>query len=315
MKANRKLIIPLGIILLLGILYFLTSLRDRSADLPELKKWSGEADEITIARPGDSLRIYRKEGRWVIGDQAYPADDKIVGTLLEKLKNLQITELSSTRPYYEKFDLTSEKALPVTVKQGGRVLRDLLIGKRSETTSHTFIQLKGRAEVYKVSGLQREDCDKGLNEWRDKSIINVPAKNISSLQILHKGKSLTFEKITGVKASPGPAPDKAKPEAAERWICREHNNLILDERKTQALIRSFGPMKAFNFADIEAKSLKNAETLIKINAAGKTYEVRIYSKTKGDQYPCTSSELPYIFLLDKFGAERYAKDIKEYVQQ
>ncbi len=66
------------------VLFLLT--RDKAADLPRLESWSGETEEIVLKKSGETIRLFRSDGTWLIGEAAYPADAQAVAGLEEKMK-------------------------------------------------------------------------------------------------------------------------------------------------------------------------------------------------------------------------------------
>ena len=116
---NKKLIFSIGIIVvLLGYLIFVNSDRS-SGNVPDIKGWDVEANGIQIYDKGEKkINITMKDGAWLIGDEGFPADKTKIDKMLKNMMELRLTDYVSGGPYYEKFDLTPDKAVRVTVSSG-----------------------------------------------------------------------------------------------------------------------------------------------------------------------------------------------------
>lgn len=315
---NRKLLIALGAIAVLILVYFIASRGDRAADLPRLEKWTA-ADEIILSRGPATVRIYRKEGRWLIGDAGFPADKGIIDKMEEKLRDLVITDISSEKPHYERFELAPEEALRVTVKAGGAVVRDVYLGKKSSKTSHTFIRLAERPEVFKASGNLKYDFDKKAEDLRDKVVFDVKREDVDSFEITYRGAKTALIRVKAPekKEDKKPAPPAGgkmpqPPKEPDKWFFASDQSKTVDLNAVNAVIGSFGPLRARSFPEIDAKVLRGPLCTVRVSSAGKTYELAIFQGKEKDIFPCTSPGTPYVFDLQKYAAERYFRQAKDF---
>ncbi len=313
---RKKLLIALGVIVVLMLLYALVSMDRGSGDLPRLQVWSEGADEIILTRSGDTLRIVNRDGRWLLGDAAYPADKSMVTKMEEKMRDLNIAEMISRLPQYERFDLTPEAAIRVTVKRQGQVLRDVYIGKRSSKTSHTFIRLEDRPEIFKASGTLAHDFDKKLDDLRDRVIFDLKADAIESFEIIYRGKSSILarvkEEVKDVKKKEKDG--KKSPALPDRWVIRGTADLPADLGAVQAVISSFNPLKAQSFAAIDLKDLRNPLCTLRLKSGGRDHELVIFRGSDDTAYSCITKDSPYVFELTKHAAERYFRSAADFKQ-
>ncbi len=313
---SRKVIIAFGVIVALLIIYALASLKDRAPGLPELPRWSEGADEIIVEKSGERIRLFKKEGKWLVGEEGYPADAKIAEKMEEKIRDLVISDISSTAPHYERFELTSESAIHVVVKRGSEVLRDVYFGKRSSKTNHTYIRLAGRDEVFKASGIFSYDFSKKVDDIRDKTMLDVKSDEIESLEILYKGKKTVLSRVKTAEkkdeASKDDAEKKKVKKAEDRWVFAGISQKEADLASVNAVIQSFGPLRANSFPAVEKKSLKNPICSVKITAGGQMHELSIYRGADDTSFPCISSGSPYVCGLSKYAAERYFREPKDF---
>jgi hypothetical protein len=314
---NRRVAISLGVIALL-LFFLLIANRTRLPDLPEPSKWDTATDEILIEKGGNTLRIYRDGERWLLTDAAYPADGGAVRAMEEKLKGLALTDLISEKPLYERYDLTPDRSIHVTVKAGGAVVRNLTVGKKSSTHQHTYVRLDDRPEIYLASGNLVDELGKSLDELRDKDILKISRNAIESFEITYGGRRLSFSKTVEEKK-----PEKTDRDAkrngdkgppaqkAEKWICNEYRAVALDENQIDQVLTSFDPLRASAFLEDSAGPAKAPRCVVTLKAFGKTVHVSIYDKHGENRFRCTCSESKYGFLLDGWKAERYFKTIDD----
>ncbi len=317
---SKKVIIAFGIVAALLIIYALASLKDRAPGLPELPRWSEGADEILIEKAGERIRLFKKDGRWLVGEEEYPADAKTAEKMEEKLRDLVISDISSTSPHYDRFELTSESAIHVVAKRQGQVLRDVYFGKRSSKTNHTYIRLTGRDEVFKASGLFSYDFSKKVDDIRDKTILDVKSDDIEALELSYKGVRTMLERVKAPDEKSSENADKKKDEPdkkkakkeADKWVFANNPQKEVDIAAVNAVINSFGPLRTHSFPAVEKKSLKNPLCTIKLMAAGKTHEISIFNGKDNNEFFCVESASPYAFSLAKYAAERYFRLPKDF---
>jgi hypothetical protein len=288
--------------------------------LPERPRWSEGADEILVEKGGERVRIYKKDNRWFVGDEGFPADAKVAEKMEEKIRDLVISDISSYAPHYDRFELTPAGAIHVVVKRGGEVLRDVYFGKRSDKTNHTYIRLAGRDEVFKASGTFSYEFSKKVDDIRDKAMIDVKSDDIESLEILYKGKRTALSRVKNeqVQDAAKTEADKNKSEKAkakkaqDTWIFAGNNQNQVDVAAVNAVINSFAPLRANSFPAIDRNALKNPLCSVKIISGGKAHELAIFKGTSESEFIGTSSDSPYVFTLQKFNAERYFREPKDF---
>ncbi len=98
---NKKKMVSLGIIAFLGLAIILPRISFKSS-IPELKGWEQSADEIKVLSQDYEVRIYKSGGGWVINDEAYPADNDFIDSMVNKVKDLKLIDLISEQGYTER---------------------------------------------------------------------------------------------------------------------------------------------------------------------------------------------------------------------
>ena len=66
----------------------------------------------------------------------------------------------------------------VQVEEGGKNVLDLVVGKSSPDFSHTYVRREGGDEVYRAAGILTYQFNKRLDDWRDKTILELDQAGI-----------------------------------------------------------------------------------------------------------------------------------------
>ncbi len=307
---NKKILASLGLIALLAVVLLVLA-RKKGADLPRLGPWSGETEEIVIKRPGETVRLFRRDGAWLIGEAAYPADAQAVAGFEEKMKNLMLSDLISVREHYERYDLGGDRAIEVSLRSGGKLVRHVFIGKKSGTFRHSYVRLAERPGVYLAEGALSDEFGKSIDELRNREIFTEAKSGIDSIEILYGASVLTLKRKPAARPAQPEKKDAAPGE--DRWECTGCGGPV-DANRIGQIAGSFAPFTAAAFPAVEKKSLGAPRCTVRIKTAGKRIELAFYSKIGDNRYLCTSTESPYVFTVDAWKAERYfvtAKDLKE----
>jgi len=285
--------------------------------VPSFKPWKGSADEILIKSKANSeVRIFKKEGKWVLGKEAYTADQTKVSSLEKKMSEFALSDLVSKKEFYERFDLTDDKAVSVTVKGEGKVLREILIGKKSQASDQSFVKLPGKPEVYLAGNNLADDFSRNIDALRDRTISASTIDSIDSVSV--KGR------FTLVRETPAPEDQKkdeknqkdkkppVAPPSSGKWVMKEKPG-DLDQNRVTDFLNEFANIQAVSFPDESAvKGVISYGPLFQaaIKSPGKNITLTIYGKeknTKDSRYICRSSENPYVALIDSNKAEKLIK--------
>ena len=319
-SKDRKMAVSIGIIVVLVLLLVFYNKDKKSGDIPKIKSFDN-AEEIMISKKDAQINLYKKENKWLINEQAYPADKAKVEQLEKAMKELEITDLITREPYLAKYELDPEKAVRVTVKEKDKILRDILIGKASSTYRSAYIKFVNDSKVYLASGNLSEEFNKNVDDLRDKEIYKVGKDEVTSFELMYGGK-LSFEKqsveVEDNKASNELKKDQEKAEEVkkikvDKWICKEYRNTAIDKSKVDSFIMSFSSINADIYPALDKKDVKGLLCLIKAKVYGKDIELKIHKKDKED-YVCTSSESPYVFNLREYNARKFFKSIADFKQ-
>ncbi len=296
---KNRTVITLGLIIILCAALLIKNY-GCSSSVPELEGWYEPADEIIVKNKDISLALQRNESSWFINEQAYPGDAGLIESMERKARDFKLLDLVSDKGYYNKYDLTDETGVLVTVKGKGKVLRKILIGKAGSTNNHSYIRVDDRREIYLASGIMKSDFSIPAGDLRDKRIFDVKSSDIKSFSINYGGKNFSFELNQSKSGT-----DKEEKAQSSKWICREYENIRLDDSSVDSILALFSPLKAAEFPEnAEKKNMGKSICKVNISYADKKIELEIYSIKDQDMNLASSSVSKYLFTLGKWQTEK-----------
>ncbi len=117
---------------------------------PYLGSQTSEINKIEITEPGRTTMLIKENDQWLVKtEKEENADQQLVLDLLNKLKILAPAEKVSQNPdNHDKYDLTPEKAVRLSVFKNNLKLLDLLIGKVGPGFNNHYFRKHDKDEVY-----------------------------------------------------------------------------------------------------------------------------------------------------------------------
>ena len=313
---NKKTLVIIGIIAVLAAAIVLQR-NVHFSNVPSLKPWSGAADEIILKKgTAPEVRIVKKDGRWLIGEEAYPAEAATVSGIEKKMRDLTLSDLVTKKEFYERFDLSDDRAARVTVKGEGKVLRDILIGKRSSTGDSAYVKFADAKEVYLAGGNLAAEADRTVDSLRTHTLLTATIDTIESVSVKGRGENYTVvrqkEPVAETKDAKAKDPKAPAPAAEEKWVL-SGSSMELDQNKARDFAGEFANISAQTFP-VEADAKKKAVTPqreIVVKSAGKEITFKVYDKEGKDGYLCFSSENPYYAVVSNYKVDKLLKPLKD----
>lgn len=313
---KRQTAITLSLIFVLFAAFVIKN-RGCGSDVPDLEVWYEPADEIDVSGKDVSLNMIKKGNSWFINGEAYPGDAELIESLERKARDFKLLDLVSEKGYYDKYDLTEEKGLSVTIKSGGKELRKILIGKGGSSSNHSYLKIDDRKEIYLASGIMRGDFALPVSDLRSRVIFDVKPSDVKFFVINYGGRSFDFHLNPVKNGSDKNSENKdvKKPEA--EWICRGYEKLTLKSSAVNSVLALFSPLRAADYPEnTERKNLGIPVCTVKIVNGDKKIELEIYSRKDKDMYYASSSESKYIFTLGSWQTEKlFIKSITDLAEK
>jgi hypothetical protein len=303
MKIKKEYYILFAIILILA-LYLLFRDRDKThyqiPKVPTITKKDITKIEIS-KKPDTSIVLNKKDERWHIAPQGYPADDNKVKPMLDVIENLTLTAMVSESKNYERYDLNDDKKIIIKAWAGEALKRKLEVGKAASSYRHTFVKLTGDHRVYHARENFRGKFDQNVDNLRDKMVLAFDKAQIQEIHITKGEKSIVFgRQQVPVEVS---ADEKSEPESQQppktETVWKSADGKEGDDSKLSRLIGTLSNLRCDNYID-GSKKEDYKEPIYSLQLKGeKDYTLSIFPKTDKDakNHPAISSENDYPFLL------------------
>lgn len=146
-----------------------------------------DVQKIEIHGEGKDLALVQKDDRWSIERPGkYAADAATMRTFLSTLRSMRAVDFAADQPT----DLGSygldKPRLKVSLYLGkDNAEKDILIGKDAEN-KQLYVQGSGQPTVYVVSDWILRDLNKGINDFRDKTLLAFDRDKIASVDVKRK---------------------------------------------------------------------------------------------------------------------------------
>lgn len=147
LKTRKKVLV--SAVLILAAIYALqVALGSRSP--VKTFTFREKPDTITIQSSSQTVRLFYESGLWYVGEEKTAGDDAKIEELSDTLRNIKTlgtVSRSSAAQELDRYGFTDNQTLTVTAQKAGKPLRTLKIGKNSDTSLSSYIQLDEKAET------------------------------------------------------------------------------------------------------------------------------------------------------------------------
>ncbi len=319
MKFKKEYLIL--IILIAGLsLYLLLGRKDRTPyrlpDIPEVP--ASEISAVEISRPGGKILLEKKDGKWSISPEGYPADSAKIKGILDIIAALKLTALISESKSYARYDLQDEKKITVKAWSGKVLKREFDVGKAAPSFRHTFVKIAGDDRVYHAGGNFRSRFDQAVKDLRDKTVLRFERDEIQEVDITTDEALITLKRrtepveVVNVEKEKGEEPQLQK--AKSMWQTPDGKEA--DEHKIDGLITALSTLNCREYLEGREKG-DFTDAVYTVRLAGqKKYTLSIFKKEKDEDndYPAVSSENAYPFLLPDSQANRIMIPLNDFLK-
>ncbi|MEE4263357.1 MAG: DUF4340 domain-containing protein [Desulfobacteraceae bacterium] len=313
MKLKKEYIILVAIIIALSV-YLAMRTSDRTQyrlpDVPLIA--ANEISKLQITRDQVIIVINKKDDKWHIAPEEYPADGIKVKNMLDAIENLTLTALVAESKNYSLYDLTAEKRINVKAWQGENLKRDVDLGKTASSFRHTFVKMAGDERVYHARGNFRNNFDINVDDLRDKLVLALNPADIHQFQVIKDLQTMTLNKTqapVAVEGSQTAKQSEATPEANKpAWQAADGRPV--DEAVVGQILNTVSKLRCEKFITDRRKDEFTSPLYTLQMQGAQEYSLSIFAKTaeKDTNYPAVSSGSNYAFLLPDSQVERLMKD-------
>ena len=313
MKIKKEYTILALVIIALSAYLVMHSSDRTQYQLPDIPQVAAkEISKLQITKGQASIVINKKDDKWYIAPEEFPADTGKVKDMLNALENLTLTALVSDSKNYNLYDLDEEKKINVKAWQGENLRRDVDLGKTASSFRHTFVRPAGDERVFHARGNFKNNFDFSVDDLRDKLVLALSPADIQLIRVIKDQLTLTFSKSQAPvmvdnteaekKSDPAPGAKKSAWQAAD--------GRPVEETAVNQLLNAVSDLRCEKFINDRQKEDFTSPLFTLQLEGGQEYSLSIFAKTadKDTDFPAVSSGSNYPFLLSGSQVDRIMKD-------
>ena len=151
---------------------------------------SGRGDQ----RGRDSASCASVHGAWRVNGSRRPTTRVLA--LLQGLADTTSSseQVAESHTSHERFGVAADSGERVRVSSRGRVVLDLVTGKRTADYGGLYARRSGDDAVYAVHGGLADGLSRPIGDWRDKHIVAVIADSVATIAIQRSGRAYTVQR-------------------------------------------------------------------------------------------------------------------------
>ncbi|NOT61799.1 MAG: DUF4340 domain-containing protein [Acidobacteria bacterium] len=264
--------------------------RDEEADTSReaFKLTREEIQQITLTRGGQTFAFENKDNKWLMTQPVSgTADETALNSLIGDLVSVKITrDLKASAEEVKSYGLAEPKVkIDLKLKDGKS--HSIQLGGKDFSESNVYAKVDGSNDVSLIAASLLTNADKGLNDWRDRSVFG----GLTDLDI----------KALKLNTESGPI---ALSKAENGWNITAPLNSAAEESETSSLISEITAAKASEIVADAADDLgKYGLTKAKLGAtatltAGNERSLLIGAKVD-EMYYAKLSDRPAILKIEK----------------
>ena len=320
MKLKIEYLILVVVILALSM-YLVLHKRDRlQYGLPELHKlMKKEITKIQISKQDTAVLLSRKGNVWQIVPEGYQAEGSQVENMLDVIEALTLTALVSESRNYDRYSLDEENKIEVKAWVGDKLSRVFQIGKAATTFRHTFVKLSDDPRVYQATGDFRNKFDLSVDNLRDKTVLAFDASEIREIHLSTGEQSIVFtrKQVHGEITSSQEEKSQSSQAPMEGPTWQSTDGKSGDESKLNRILTTLSNLRCERYLE-DGKKEDLSDPICTIQLTGvKKYSLSIYEKIEANSnnYPATSSDNDYAFLLPSWQVNDILKAPEEFLEK
>ncbi len=309
MKGKKELAILFFVIAVLVYYIFSEKSEKTHYELPDVQRIKkDDISKLNIRKKDSEIALIKENGKWLISEKKYPADNSLVDKMLEDMSGLKLTALASESEKYAIYELDKKNRIQVEAYKGDSLLRKLSIGKPASSYRHTFIMLDDDHRVSHSEGNIKSDFDKTISELRDKNVMSFQ-DDIMELTLKKDKDEITIAKAiapVSVDISEKQVEEQKTEEAGPKWMTSNGKSVKASE--VDGIINTLSNLQCDEFIEDKTKEDFTYPIFTATLKGVNIYAISIFEKRQDNKYPAISSESEYPFLISKWKANKIMKE-------
>ena len=321
MKIKKEYIILVLIIIVLSAYLYQRSADRTLYELPSMPPVSEkDITKLEITQGKKALVLNKKDDKWYIAPAEYPTDAAKIKTMLDGIKDFELTVLVSESKNYNKYELDEDQKINLKAYQGENLKLDIDLGKTASSFRHTFVRPSGEERVFHARGNLKNAFDVTVDELRDKTVLTLKPDDIQQVNITKAQTSLAFTR-TQIPVEVTAAPDAEKTEKtsppAPKLVWQTATGQPGNETALNQLLSALSNLQCEKFIDDRKKEELVAPLYTVALKGAQDYSLSIFAKKddKDTTYPAYSSGSDYPFELPASQVDRIMKEPSDLLQK
>ncbi|MGA7161162.1 MAG: DUF4340 domain-containing protein [Bacteroidota bacterium] len=251
---------------------------------------SASVDKIEIKSPANSVSLEKKGAEWFLSQPVdYRANQSNVTSLIHQSKNLAVKEIVSSNPEKRSIFQVDSAGTLVTIFQNGQQCASFIVGKLGQNYSETYVRKDQSNDVDIIDGPLSFTFKRGVKDWRDKTVFNIPKETITKISYQFPGESFSLSLRDSV------------------WMIGDNKPKMSD---VSSLLTSLSSIEADDFVDsVLAPAPKIAATI----SVGDV-QLRFSESKNKDNYFVQTSNSPQWFELQGWRVKKLLKHKKDLME-
>lgn len=251
---------------------------------------TSQVSKIVIQNPtAPNLTLTKQHNQWTVkggnGPQ-YPADSDRIKRAIRQLNGLEVTAVATRDPQnYTRYRVDST-GINVSLYQGSDLLTSVFVGapqSGGQRSLNNYVRLAEEKAVYAVDGFLRSTFNRGLNDWRNKQVWDIPQSDVTNVDFLYTAdSSFTMTKTSN-----------------DQWIS---SGDTLSSYPVSRILNRLASLNASGFADSLDKANFGTEkyALQLETSGGQSHRLRLKeSAADSTVYLGVTPDFPYVFTVQK----------------
>ncbi len=162
---------------------------------PFFKKENVAKIEILAAFGTTTTTLVKQNNQWLVESMDnYPADQKAVEELLDKVAEMKTIQRASSNPEKQSvFQVDSSGVEAKLTDASGNLLAHLFAGKTTPEIFNSYVRAADSNDVYIVQGYLKATFDKGYRSWRDRTIFAFLKEGVTHLTIRSEEEDIELQ--------------------------------------------------------------------------------------------------------------------------
>jgi hypothetical protein len=200
MKPKGLVIATVLLAALAGLIWWSNKTHSGTPADNSIKLLTAPAEDIEALRikriSGEDIQLRRETGgEWtMVQPKQLSADQDVVAAMITTVATLTADHLIEEKPADLKTFGLQIPVLEVTVTRKGGKSQELLIGDETPSHSNAYAKLANDPKVYTVAAAVRGHLDKGVEDIRDKRLLQFDPEKLTRVELQAKGPAVEVGK-------------------------------------------------------------------------------------------------------------------------